>query len=225
MTTRILHDVNQSKLYRPKKTHRTVFSFPILLFDSRFANVTLKASRNSITQAFSAPDRYDDVGTFNSAYQKIKLSADWARYLNPLIATFDRANEPVFSHLLSTAGVWQSKTALHPDWHAIITENVLATLVTNALGRANFDRTLAGPLTELGDLSSPSSLGECVYRILPAIGILGSGGDAFQVSEDDKTSAAQFTFEARILGYAYSPQGKTQVAAITAGEKLIPGKA
>ncbi|EMD58652.1 hypothetical protein COCSADRAFT_204254 [Bipolaris sorokiniana ND90Pr] len=184
--------------------------------DSRFANVTLKTSRNSITNVFSAPSGFDNVGTFNSAYRPIKLSADWARYLNPTISTSNQTNDTVFSALAETAGLWASDFTISSEWFPIIVENILATLLTNAIGGANFDKTMVGTLSGLNEPSNPWSLGMWVKQILPQNGRLGYGGNAFNITKDDEAKATRFVMKVRILGYAYSPQGKTQIAAMIA---------
>lgn len=183
--------------------------------DSRFANVTLKASRDSITHVLGAPDGYDDYGTFQPANRPVKISAEWAEYLNPVISAFDEKNDTVFSTLASTAGLWTSEGTTDPEWFPIIVENILATLVANGIGRTNFNQTIQGNLVGLDDPSDPWSLGEWVRQILPKSGRLGYGGSAFDISETDKKNSPQFVLKVHILGYAYSPKGKTQVAAMT----------
>ncbi|KAH8693338.1 hypothetical protein GQ44DRAFT_765280 [Phaeosphaeriaceae sp. PMI808] len=184
--------------------------------DSRYAKVTLKTSRSSITHVFSAPSGYDDVGTFNPAYRPIKLSANWARYLNPIISTSNQTNDTVFSSLAATAGLWTSKPSTNPEWFPIIVENILAMLLANAIGRTNFDRTMVGTLAGLDNPSNPWSLGKWVYQILSRNGRLGYGGNAFDISEDDEVNATRFVLKAQILGYAFSTKGKTQIAAMIA---------
>jgi hypothetical protein len=184
--------------------------------DSRYVNVTLKTSRSSITHVLSAPNGYDDVGTFNPAYRPIKLSANWARYLDPVISTSNQTNDTVFSTLAATAGLWTSKPSTNSEWFPIIVENILAMLLANAIGRANFDRTMVGTLAGLDDPSNPWSLGKWVNQILPRNGRLGYGGDAFDIFKDDEAKATRFVLKVQILGYAYSPKGKTQIAAMIA---------
>jgi hypothetical protein len=182
--------------------------------DSRFANVTLKTLRSSITQVFGDPIGYDDFGTFNPTYQPVRLSADWAQYLNPTVSNMARGNATVFSTLASTAGIWKSTQTTDFVWYPMIVENILATLVANGIARANYNRTIVGTMIGVDDPSDPWSLGDWVHQILPRNGILGYGGHAFNISSADKTLATQFELKARILGYAYSPAGKTQVAAM-----------
>jgi hypothetical protein len=184
--------------------------------DSKLANVTLKASRSSITHVFSAPPGYDNVGTFNSTYQTTRLSAEWAAYLNPVVSSSIQTNETVFSTMASTAGLWTSTPNTNPEWFPIIVENILATLVVNGIGRANFERTLVGTLIGLENPSNPWSLGKWVNQILPQNGRLGYGGNAFDVSESEKENATEFVLKVQILGYAYSPKGATQIAAMFA---------
>jgi hypothetical protein len=184
--------------------------------DSRLADVTLKASRNSITHVYSAPPGYDNVGTFNATYRAVKLSAKWAAYLNPVVSMSMQTNETVFSTMASTAGLWKSTPNTNPEWYSIIVENILATLVVNGIGRANFERTLVGTLTGLDDPSDPWSLGKWVNQILPQNGRLGYGGNAFDISEVDKENATKFVLKVQILGYAYSPKGTTQIVAMIA---------
>jgi hypothetical protein len=181
--------------------------------DSRFANVTLKTLRSSITQVFGDPTGYDNTGTFNPEYQPVRLSADWAQYLNPLVSTMN-SNTTVFSTLASTAGIWTSNQTTDPVWYPMVVENILATLIANGIGRANFNRTMVGTLIGLDDASRSWSLGAWVQQMLPKNGVLGYGGNAFDISAEDKALATQFMLKANILGYAYSPMGKTQVAAM-----------
>jgi hypothetical protein len=184
--------------------------------DSRYASVTLKTTRNSITQVLSAPSGYDNVATFNPTYRPIKLSADWAKYMNPVISTSNDTEDTVFSTLAATAGIWTSNPTTNPEWFPIIVENILATLSANAIGRANFNRTMVGTLIGLDDPSDPWSLGKWVTQILPRNGRLGYGGNAFNISQDDEVKATRFEMQVQILGYAYSAKGKTQIAAMIA---------
>lgn len=184
--------------------------------DSRFANVTLKASRNAITYVLDAPDGYDNTGTFNPTYRPVKLTAGWAGYLNPVISAPNQTNQTVFSSLATTAGLWTSSFTTDPVWFPIIVENILATLVADGIGRANYNRTLIGTLTGLDNPSDPWSLGKWVQQILPHNGRLGYGGNAFGISEDDQKTATKLSLKVEILGYAYSAKGKTQIAAMTA---------
>jgi hypothetical protein len=179
--------------------------------DSRFANATLRASRSSITHVLGAPNGYDNTGTFNPTFRPVKLSAEWAGYLNPVVSTSNQTNETVFSTLALTAGLWKSTPITNPEWFPIIIENILATLVANGISRANFNRTMIGTLTGLDDPSDPWSLGEWVHQILPKNGRLGNGGDAFDISEDDKKYATKFVLKVQILGYVYSAEGKCRL--------------
>ncbi|KAH6838714.1 hypothetical protein B0T12DRAFT_400182 [Alternaria alternata] len=187
--------------------------------DSRYANVTMKASRSVITHVSSEPIGYDNVGTFNTTYKPIRLSAKWAAYLNPVIGDLDAKNATdatVFSTLSSTAGLWTTNPATEPVWYPIIVENILATLISNGIGRVNFGKTLVGTLVGLDKPSNPWSLGKWVHEILPKDGKLGYGGHAFNISKADADNATRFLLKVNILGYAYSPEGATQVAAMVA---------
>jgi hypothetical protein len=175
--------------------------------DSRMANVTLKTLRSMIMHVSGSPANYEVTGTFNDTFRPISLTAEWARYLNPTILEPGR-NSTVFSTLASTAGLWNSKPRPNREWFPIIIENILATLVANGISRANFNSTTVGTLIEPGFDAWAS-------QILPKKGGLGGGGNIFVVSEEEKATATEFKFEAQVLGYAYSPRGKTQVAAMT----------
>lgn len=87
-------------------------------------------------------------------------------------------------------------------------------MVANGIGRADFNTTLAGTLVGQNDPSDPWNMGNWVYQILPKNGRLGKGSNAFVISEDEMLGATQFVLKAQILGYAYSPQGKTQFVAM-----------
>jgi hypothetical protein len=196
-------------------SHSGLATYYTCSIDSRFANVTLKTLRSSTTQVFGDPVGYDNTGTFNPAYQPVRLTADWAKYLNPMVPTMD-GNATVFSTLASTAVIWTSTQTTDPNWYPMIVENILATLVANGIGRANFNRTMVDTLIGLDNTFSPWSYGAWVQEMLPKNGVLAYGGNAFDISDEDKAGATQFVLKANILGYAYSPKGKTQVAAMIA---------
>jgi len=122
----------------------------------------------------------------------------------------------VFSTLSSTAGLWTENPTTKPVWYPIIVENILATLVSNGIGRVNLGKTLAGTLVGLNSPSNPWSLGKWVHEILPKDGKLGYGGHAFNISKPDAEDATKFVLKVNILGYAYSPEGATQIAAMVA---------
>ena len=171
--------------------------------DSKYAPVTPKAVRRSFTYVLGTSAGWDDFGTFNPTYRPIRLSTQWAEYLNPVVTTLNQTNETVFSTLASTAGLWKSRTPANSDWSPIIIENILSSLVANGIGRASYNMTMIGDIKE-----------DFVDQILPKKKRLGVGGEAFSISEDDARNATKFVMNAEIEGYAYSPKGKTQAAAM-----------
>jgi hypothetical protein len=172
--------------------------------DSKYVPVASKAVRRLVTYVVPANAKWANSGTLKPEYRQIKLSAQWAEYLNPLVATFNQTNETVFSTLASTAGIWKSTTLANWDWSPILVENILSSLVANGIGRASYNMTMIGDLKD-----------DYVDQILPKNKRLGVGGEAFSISEDEARNAMQLVMKAEIEGYAYSINGKTQVAAMT----------
>jgi hypothetical protein len=198
----------------PPRNNRSQAAYYTCSIDSRFARTTLKSLRSAVTEVIGAPEGYDGSGTFNPAFQRVNLTTAWAAYLNPIVPSLNRT-ETVFSKLASTAGLWTSTRTTNPAWFPVVVENILALLVVNGLGRANFNTTTIGTLVGVDELSKPWTTRRWVHEILPKSGKLGYGGNAFIISPDEKAKATEFTLKADILGYAYSTKGTTQIAAMT----------
>jgi hypothetical protein len=144
----------------------------------------------------------------------ISISPTWARYLNPVTTS---TNTTALAHILTAAGVWNTATTRRasPADTEVIVESILSALVTNAIGRTNYDRTLRWDLLKgvayPSDIRHGSGASEWTREFIPKGNGLGLGGEAFFPPEAD-ASTSKWDFIVKVQGYAYSPEGVSQVA-------------
>jgi hypothetical protein len=180
------------------------------IISSRLAPMSVKVHREGLTHVHSEYG-VDALYDFHTSSRTIKLTAKWATYLNPVISTSGQSNATVFSTLTSTAGVWASERSIGPEWYPIIIENILATLVVNGIGRANFNKTMAGNLIGAAQKKFPKPW---MRQILPQNERMGYGGAAYEISDDDQKRATKLVLTVDVLGYAYGLAGPAQKAAM-----------
>ncbi|KAK0639811.1 hypothetical protein B0T16DRAFT_463448 [Cercophora newfieldiana] len=153
----------------------------------------------------------------------ISISSNWARYLNPITAfpspsssASKNTTTTALAHILTAAGVWNTARPALPSDTEVILESILSALVTNGIGRANYNRTLRWDL--LKGFVNPSNIrqdggGEWVREFIPKGNGLGPGGEAFlSPPSDEVNSTSEWDFIVKVQGYAYSPEGVSQIA-------------
>lgn len=183
--------------------------------DSRFAKTKLRSTKNLLKHVSGEiSGSYDRFGTFLPEYRPVRLTSEWARYLNP---TLDAgANSTVFASLARAAGLWNTTKEASGVYRDIIIENILATMIANGIGRASYNTTL-----HLGFLKDPinTAMGQWVgggweQEVLTKNGEVGKGGNAFNIPEAVQRQSTMIQMDALVTGYAYTSLGKTQKAAI-----------
>ncbi|GKZ89920.1 hypothetical protein AnigIFM63604_007279 [Aspergillus niger] len=176
--------------------------------DSRLTNVTLVSTRNHIKIVTGQPAEMDKNGTFHSDWPRVALTADWATYLTPDIPG---TNETILSPITSMAGIFNSSTPSASYYYDIIVENILATLITNGIGRSAYNHSI---IMDLKGANNPNDLwdgGDWIYDIIPQGGNMGTGRNAFNVSAAVRNRSTQLVMAAYVNGYAYSADGITSV--------------
>ncbi|PWY93398.1 hypothetical protein BO94DRAFT_532333 [Aspergillus sclerotioniger CBS 115572] len=176
--------------------------------DSRFTNVTLISTRNAIKIVAGQPVDMDKNGTFHADWPRVALTADWARYLTPVIPG---TNETILSPITSMAGIFNSPIPSASYYHDIIVENILATLVTNGIGRSAYNHSI---IMDLKGAVDPNDLwrgGDWIYDIIPKDGKMGKGRNAFNISAALRNRSTDLVMTAYVNGYAYSAAGITSV--------------
>lgn len=201
---------------RNKYTNGSIFSCSI---DSRLANTTLLTARSAVGQVSSTLNPASFLGDIDNSYldpqtqgwPQIAIDASWLRYLNPVTSN----NLTILSNYLRTAGV---NTGVWPgpysstSYTEIIVEDALAQLISNGLGRASYNTTLAGTLRGSGK----QPWGGWTYNgwmeyLLPASShAFGPGGDAWTLTPDEQARSTELRMQATITGYAYSSRGALQ---------------
>ncbi|RAK97567.1 uncharacterized protein BO80DRAFT_363641 [Aspergillus ibericus CBS 121593] len=176
--------------------------------DSRFTNVTLISTRNAIKIVAGQPIDMDKNGTFHADWPRIALTADWAKYLTPVIPG---TNETILSPITSMAGIFNSPTPSASYYHDIIVENILATLITNGIGRSAYNHSIIMNLKGAVDQSDLWDGGDWIYDIIPKGGNMGKGRNAFNVSAAVRNQSTELAMTAYVNGYAYSAAGITSV--------------
>lgn len=182
--------------------------------DSIFTETRISATRNWPLgpKYVTGSDRgMLGLGTSLSGAIRTKIDPSWAAMLNPYTASGQNAT--VFSHLASSAGVWNSS---HPAKYynfPFIVESILAQVVANGVARSTYNSTMVGQLKGANP-GDPWEGGFWVEAMFPRHG-LGWGGAAFDIDPATAAVSTMFTMQATVNGYAWSYIGKIQVAAIT----------
>jgi hypothetical protein len=175
--------------------------------DSRLTPTEISTSRNHVKIVNGEPENWTTTGTFNPAWPRIKLTAAWARYLNPTILG---QNATIFSQMASAAGMWNATVQSASYNYPYIVGIILSTITVNGLARLSYDSAILGPLK-----GNPSTrdLGTWATQMFPK-GSLGWGGSIYDVPAAEQKTATMFTMRATINGYAYASSGAVQKAAM-----------
>ncbi|KAK1758871.1 hypothetical protein QBC47DRAFT_436150 [Echria macrotheca] len=145
---------------------------------------------------------FDANGVWGTDYTPIKITADWARFLNPAIAGSD---SNAFAEITRSAGLWNTthRVTNGEDYFIEpVMESILVTLIANGIARLGYD------IRAVPDLSSDVDVMQ--EGLLPKGGGLGRGIDIFPVPPNPD-QCTKFEFRSDVYGYAYSPEGTTQL--------------
>jgi len=102
--------------------------------------------------------------------------------------------------MLQAAGVWNSTNFATLPYEA--TEYIITVMVANGIANINYN------VSTINNYAS-----DVFHQILPS-SLIGFGGDAFNLTEAEKSSATALQFQVYNEGYAYSPSGKTAKIAV-----------
>ena len=171
--------------------------------DSRLTQTDTTTFRNEYKLVSGAPPNWVN-GTVASSWPKIMPTAAWAKYMNP---TITGSNASVFSSMTSTAGMWNTSLAAAPYNFPIIIEGLLTTMVANGLARASYNTSMIATLKGDGGDGNQWDAGGWFQYFFTKSSI-------FNLSPEERASATEFDMSASVIGYAYSPRGATQKAAI-----------
>lgn len=182
------------------------------MVDARWANTTL-ATHPTARFATGHPtgfilgNRVEHGGGWvsDAAFgSRVRIDEGFAKLLDPVI---QGTNLTVLQEQLRRSGVWNSdSTVKTPRGSRALSciEAVLGTMMTNAMARSNPG---VSPITELTDVGED---GTWWRNFLPQGGrVFGPGGDAFNVTEEQKQQFFGVEMEAYIEGYGY---GRDDVA-------------
>ena len=128
----------------------------------------------------------------------IKVRADWAEFLNPVIPSL---NATVADNMFKVVYGNQSSSA--PE---ILSRKLLSALLANGLARIGYDNVLQGTpkLTSDGDGTPKLDGNFWIY----------SKGDFFTVDAHESANWPRFRVDSRIEGYAYNTSGTPPKVAI-----------
>ncbi|KAK5657598.1 hypothetical protein OQA88_3177 [Cercophora sp. LCS_1] len=143
-----------------------------------------------------SPGGFATNGIFNATHRAVSVDAAWARYLNP---TNPSTETTAVSEIMRSAGLWNSTSPTPNDSWEPLVESILATLVANGMSRIGYSAEL-----QMDDLFDREKM------LPPGRGLGGGSGEAF--TEPSNPSAfSKFNLFVHVEGYAYSPDGGTQV--------------
>jgi len=187
------------------------------MIDARWANTTLSTHPTGrfatghptdfvLGNSVEPGEGWVSDPTFGS---HVHIHESFAKLIDPVIQDSNpNANLTVLQELFRRSGVWSPDSSVtsssrgSPILNRI--EAVLGTMVTNAMARINPD---VSPMTELVDVGGN---GTWWRNFLPQNGrVFGPGGEAFNVSEEEKRRFFGVEMEAYVEGYGY---GRDDVA-------------
>lgn len=172
--------------------------------DARHASSVNVATRNNPRIVDGVVENFDQVGTYNDEWPRIRISTSWASLLNPDLPT---ANSTVFSETVAIAGMWNSSKEIDSNIYKVIVESVLVTMITNGLGRASHNVNL------VGELKDPDGGPEdWMANMIPDD--LGPGRSAYKINASEESEATEFEMRAEVNGLAWSHSGTAHVLSI-----------
>lgn len=193
--------------------------------DARMSPGYLQGTRNAPVKVTGN----DHLSTFdyNNTLPRISIEPEWAAYLNPIISS---DNSTAFQNLLKAAGLWNMETYMDKDNSISIVESLLALTVVNGLAHRDYGVGLLGTLsgnTDGLDLVSNVNASDMTHQdlacedwckqLLPSVTYgMGSGGNAFNISDRDKGIGTKLTMQVHAQGWAYSASGSAAKFAILA---------
>lgn len=167
--------------------------------------------------------------TYNNSntFPRISIDPSWAAYLNPINPS---DNSTAFQNILEAAGLLNPESSMDDNDTTAAVESLFALTVVNGLARRDYGKrflgTLLGDDTGLDLVSNSNMSGtsdhdedchEWSKQLLPSVGhALSYGGHAFNISDSDKKSGANFTMQVQAQGWAYSARGSAAKFSIAA---------
>lgn len=171
--------------------------------------MTLESTRNAMKVVSGQPASWPDSGACISSAPSIKVTSDWAQYLNPYL---QYSNKTLFHTIVDNLGLqsfqWEDSSTVQA-----VTESILTTMITSGLSRTASSATIQGQLKGCPDNNCDESCGLWCLDMMPKPKQeFGYGGDIYNLSGiPDPSQLAKFTVQVDVNGYAYASQGATMI--------------
>ena len=189
-------------------------------FDARLAPAKTQGKRNNwevITSHVEASNQWTPAGTSgtygaDNKWPSMTIDPIWAAFLNP---TVGGSNLTVLDTMATSTGHFEPLSNVTELDRICAIESILALMLVNGIARNGYNTTLMGDLIGW-DLSSDAPVcGAWCTQMMPIGGkSMGDGGAIFTLDDTLKANATKLTMHASATGYAYSPNGFAQTAAI-----------
>lgn len=178
--------------------------------DSRYIHAVTSSTRNKIKMAYSEKDeQFLNDGIINTGYPQIFLSAGWTEYLNP---TINSEGSTAFAQMYRSGGLWNVSSPTDESFRMVVVEAIITTMTLNGIARADYNISIAGR-KKGGGIDTEDPPDEFLTQFLPDK-YLGSGGVAYELTDEELKNSTKFTARAMANGYAYNHRGATQIAAM-----------
>ena len=193
---------------------------------ARMAPGTLQSTRNNISLVEGSD--YNSIYDHDNAFHPIFIEPAWAAFLNPTVSS---DNSSAFQHMMQAAGILDDGFAVDPKSMVYAIESLFSLSVVNGLARQNFSAgfsgTLLGNINGLDLVSYPNlstdeaednnwECDECCKHLLPLGYKMGYGGNAFNITENEKNTSTKFTMRAGAQGFAFNRKGSAAKVAMVA---------
>lgn len=193
---------------------------------ARMAPGTLQNTRNNISLVTGSDHSsiYDD----NNSFAQISIEPAWAAFLNPTISP---DGSTAFQYMMQAAGILNDTSDKAADNIVYAIEMILSLSVVNGLARRDFPVGISGTLlgnTDGLDLvnyldssadRSETPKWECkdwCHHLVPSGYKMGYGGNAFNISDPEKTASTKLTMRAGAFGWAFNRRGSAAKFAMIA---------
>lgn len=178
--------------------------------DARWVNVTVQSTRNLMKIVSGQPLDWPGNGACISSQPPIKVTSDWAQYLNPYNQD---TNQSVFHALVESVELPTSQWRDDSGFVQGVMETILTTMVMNGLSRTASSATIQGQLKYCPEDSCNEICGRWCLDMMPKnYQEFGYGGNIYNTSDiPDLSKMSKFTVQVDVNGYAYNIKGATVV--------------
>lgn len=189
--------------------------------DLKIAHTELESRRNDVKGTAGYPNAMLVHGTSPPDWHRVQITPTWARLLNPSIS-YDNPSMTAFSSMAAVAGVWNNSLPAKEYDYTRIVESVLNAMVVNGAARQTYNDSMVGTLRGPTNPLTQWEGGEWTKYFFPSKGLGFNGPQSIfnePVHNLDNTTAtantsSMYIMYAHVNGYAWTPTGKAQLAAI-----------